>query len=314
MTGLAEALARDPCDLDAWLRLEVRLRRGEPFPASLREDRALAGVVQLLARHPGERALARCWAELLGVDLVPAAADPGRAWRGRAKIAGSPRHWYDPAAGLPLAVCERRAQVLLQRGPVGPWLGRTPVTLQQFRRFAAAQEAGAPGRDGEAPDPRDPEGLRPVVRVGFEEAEAFCAWVGGRLPLEAEWQQVLWGEGRYPWGEAPLDPSRARYAEVEVAAGVVPSLGSWGEFLVPPGSCPGGRGPAGHDDVLGLVWEWCQDREGGRGVRRRLRGGSWRSPAAALEAPAAGAARPGERRADVGFRVAADLRRVRARG
>jgi len=52
----------------------------------------------------------------------------------------------------------------------------------------------------------------PASRVSWLEAFAFCAWDGGRLPTDAEWNYVAVGgdeQRKYPWGNAPADPSRA---------------------------------------------------------------------------------------------------------
>ena len=53
-------------------------------------------------------------------------------------------------------------------------------------------------------------GRHPVASVYDLGAEAYCAWVGKRLPSEAEWERAARGPGvtDYPWGNAAPDCSR----------------------------------------------------------------------------------------------------------
>lgn len=93
----------------------------------------------------------------------------------------------------------------------------------------------------------------PVVLVTAEDAEAYAAWVGGRLPTEEEWEFAA-REGRsgevHPWGEAPA----AERANTWQGAFPVYNSGQDGYLA----SSPVGRFPAsglGLYDMLGNVWE-----------------------------------------------------------
>ncbi len=136
----------------------------------------------------------------------------------------------------------------------GFWLAETPVTNAQYAEYTkAVRTAGEPlyWRDRELSG-RD----QPVVGVGRHEAQAFCTWLGRAsgwsiaLPSEAQWEYAARGtEGRrYPWGNDPVDETRACFG-----------LSSRTKRTAPVGQYPRGRGPFGHLDLAGNVWEWCRD-------------------------------------------------------
>ena len=189
-------------------------------------------------------------------------------------------------------------------------LSLTPVTNAQYQRFVSTGAAPAPAHWIEG---MPPPGLEhhPVTWVDWFEAGAFCAWAGGRLPSEAEWEKAARGTDarRYPWGG--LDDPEGRAV---VGAGIKHgSPSAVGERL-------SGASPYGLLDMAGNVWEWVSsayrpypyDAADGRedadgGLERVLRGGSFASPALGWARCASRSRSHAVRRqCHIGFRVARD--------
>lgn len=88
----------------------------------------------------------------------------------------------------------------------------------------------------------------PIMKVTWFEAFAFCAWDGGRLPTEAEWNYAAAGgdeQREYPWGIG-FEDTRAAYWGTD---GGLPAVGS----------TPDGNGRWGQSDLAGSLWEWTLD-------------------------------------------------------
>ena len=92
---------------------------------------------------------------------------------------------------------------------------------------------------------------KPMVCLSWYEAFAFCAWDGGRLATEAEWNYAAASgdeERTYPWGNTAPDDAHAVFCPG--SCGVVRAVGS---------KAPLGNGRWGQADLVGNAWEWNLD-------------------------------------------------------
>ena len=101
----------------------------------------------------------------------------------------------------------------------------------------------------------------PVCGVSRDGAQAYCRWVGARLPTGDEWEKAARGvEGQlYPWGNE-FDANLCNGAE------------SGRDSLVVVDEHQEGKSPYGLYNATGNVFEWVSDSKGQRGV---VRGGSY---------------------------------------
>ncbi len=153
-------------------------------------------------------------------------------------------------------------------------LDRFPVTNAQFKEFIDATgykpaddhnflhhwKRGTPPRGSEK---------KPVTWVSIEDARAYAAWAGKRLPHEWEWQYAAQGtDGRlFPWGNE-WNPAH------------VPAPNR-GRAIRPPDNVdahPGGASPFGVMDLVGNVWQWTDEFRDEHTRAAVLRGGSAYQP------------------------------------
>jgi len=157
----------------------------------------------------------------------------------------------------------------------------------------------------------------PVVGVSYYEAEAYCAWAGGHLPTEAQWEKAARWTGSYPnvypWGNEWDDEKCNNYYDQNPAGGGYARYQS-----APVGSYPSGASPYGLHDMAGNVWEWCRDYYGSSyysvspstdpqgpssGSDRVLRGGGWGSSDGGNRCANRNYGNPNNRKHSFGFRL-----------
>jgi serine/threonine-protein kinase len=155
------------------------------------------------------------------------------------------------------------------------YIDKCPVTNQAYRRFV--KETGYPEPPCWA-DPQFNHPLQPVVGVSWHDAAAYAKWANKRLPSEAEWEKAARGaEGFiYPWGNQFV-PGKAN---VDFATNQTSQVGQF----------PGGSSSYGCLDLIGNVWEWCEDwfdekyyassppqtpTGPKKGQKKVIRGGAW---------------------------------------
>jgi formylglycine-generating enzyme required for sulfatase activity len=188
----------------------------------------------------------------------------------------------------------------------GTWLERHEVSNARYR---SCVDAGGctPPRDSTRFDDLELD-AEPVVGVTWQQARSFAAWTGRSLPSEAVWERAARTGGsrwRFPWGNS-YAPERANVWDEETGRGRGPQ---------PVGSYPA-TGP-GLFDLVGNVWEWCEDRyqpglkqlprDGSPtrdGFGRVVRGGSWRRSLDVARVSSRSWYDEGYAADDVGFRCA----------
>lgn len=162
------------------------------------------------------------------------------------------------------------------------YIDKFEVTVAQYDRFLRSTGRKSP-RFWEQIDLKKHKD-RPVIGVDWEDAQAYCAWAGKRLPTEAEWEKAAKGsDGRiYPWGNGYPTTKHAKFGQCCEWKGY--------ELLDEVTLHEEGESPYGVYNMVGNVREWTHDWYDGEyyskspasnprgpenGAERVIRGGSW---------------------------------------
>ena len=154
------------------------------------------------------------------------------------------------------------------------WIDTYPVTNAQFKKFLDSTHYHPQDdlnflrdwKGGSFPAGWD---NKPVTWVSLEDARAYAAWAGKRLPHEWEWQYAAQGsDGRiYPWGN-------------DWNANAVPVLDKGRNMRGPDAvdAHPQGKSPFGVMDLVGTVWQWTEEFTDDHTRAAILRGGEYYQP------------------------------------
>jgi formylglycine-generating enzyme required for sulfatase activity len=158
------------------------------------------------------------------------------------------------------------------------YMDRTPATNAEFKKFLDATHYHPSDDHNFLKDWRNgnfPDGWanKPVTWVSLDDARAYAAWAGKRLPHEWEWQYAAQGSDRrlYPWGN-------------QWDARAMPAPGKGRALPVPEdvGMHASGNSPFGVEDLVGHVWQWTDEYGDAHTRSAILRGGSAYQPQGAM--------------------------------
>jgi len=154
------------------------------------------------------------------------------------------------------------------------WIDTYPVTNAQFKKFLDSTHYHPQDdlnflrdwKDGSFPAAWDD---KPVTWVSLEDARAYAAWTGKRLPHEWEWQYAAQGsDGRmYPWGN-----------DWNASAVPVPDKSRTVGGPDAVDAHPQGSSPFGVMDLVGNVWQWTEEFTDDHTRAGILRGGEYYQP------------------------------------
>ncbi len=133
-----------------------------------------------------------------------------------------------------------------------------PTALVDWWRFVEGAHWRAP--DGPGSSITDKEAY-PVVHIAYEDARAYAAWRGRRLPTEAEWEVAARSGLRgapYAWGDTPPDDLDIPAANTWQGFFPISNEKTDGFVGLAPVGCYAANAYGLHD-MIGNVWEWTSD-------------------------------------------------------
>ncbi|HEY3236937.1 MAG TPA: SUMF1/EgtB/PvdO family nonheme iron enzyme, partial [Polyangiaceae bacterium] len=208
------------------------------------------------------------------------------------------------------------------------FLDRTEVTVTAYRRCVELRRCRAIAYDRGAQRFNRPD--FPVTLVTHRDALDYCAFRGGRLPTEAEFERAARGVARrrFPWGNlynSRVSNHGRAVPKVPDSSGAISDepdddlndASDGFEELAKVGSFPAGKTPEGILDLAGNAAEWTSETYQGQYnispasslagppvLERVVRGGHYQSPPPSLRGAARGHAPPSAFRPTLGFRCA----------
>ncbi|CAN5829072.1 formylglycine-generating enzyme family protein [soil metagenome] len=199
---------------------------------------------------------------------------------------------------------------------------RSVAAAPWWRQVHGAAWNHPEGPDSDVSTRRD----HPATHISWNDANAFCAWSGTRLPTEAEWEFAARcgsAASHFPWGDELTPNGKHR---MNVWQGAFPERNSGADGH--KGTAPvGAYRPNGYglSNMTGNIWEWCADwfdpgyyaRSPGEnplgsktGTHRAMRGGSYlchKSYCNRYRVDSRSATTPESSTGNIGFRVAKSI-------
>ena len=199
------------------------------------------------------------------------------------------------------------------------WVDQNEVNNAQYQLCVEENACPPPTNCGEMSYDDASQSTHPVVCVDWHAAADYCAWAGGRLLTEAEWEYAARGpnSSTYPWGNM-FDASLSNFCDSSCNYNWQDTnYNDEYEETAPVNSFFKGESWCGTLNMAGNVGEWTSDWYGpyssktqlnpvgpADGSEKVLKGGSWYSMAAGIRAASRDGDIPTNLYNSVGFRCA----------